>query len=81
VGKRLDLFELCFAKCKRHWFSSWSLSAITEIDQCVCGKKFLPVRGAQDENALNKKLTVLVGLAQQAVERSLLGGHVLKHAQ
>ena len=22
VGKRLDLFELPFAKCKRHWFSS-----------------------------------------------------------
>jgi hypothetical protein len=22
LGKRLDLFELPFAKCKRHWFSS-----------------------------------------------------------
>jgi hypothetical protein len=50
VGKRLDLFDLPFAKCKRHWFSSCaSLSVFTKIDQCVCGKKFLPVCGAQDE--------------------------------
>jgi hypothetical protein len=33
VGTGFDLFELCSAKCKRHSFSSWSLSAPTEIDQ------------------------------------------------
>src|SRR4249919_311732 len=38
------------------WFSSWSLGVITKIDQCVCGKKFLSVRGPQDENTLNRKL-------------------------
>ena len=28
VGERLDLFELCFAKCKRHGFphGPWALS-------------------------------------------------------
>jgi hypothetical protein len=30
-------------------FLMCSLSVITKIDQCVCGKKFLPVCGAQDE--------------------------------
>ena len=49
AGKRLYLLELCFAKCKRHSFPRGPWAVITEIDQCVGGKKFLSVCGAQDE--------------------------------
>ena len=60
VGKGFDLLELCFAKCNRHWFSFVVLSVITEIDQRGLQQGVSAPCGAQNENTLNKKLTVLI---------------------
>jgi hypothetical protein len=44
IGKGFDLLELCFAKCKRHWFSLVVLSVIRDRLARVVGNEFLPLR-------------------------------------